>query len=179
MTQARTTAPGLGNPPLIQLLLEAVACAFVCLVETVRATFGMRFNRRDHDWHMTPAHDALPQTKPDTHQKASHHQQRSFSGKRSASRESWLETPWGQTDIPLETRNRDSRHKAENDTVEAATIVANRDDLEACLLARIPGAGRDPASAQRALLTRTTVIPAEARKRVRNDAVCASENSLT
>ena len=40
--------------------------------------------------------------------------------------------------------------------------------LEACPLARVPGAGRDPVSALRALPTRiypTTVIPAEARQR--------------
>ena len=39
--------------------------------------------------------------------------------------------------------------------------------LEACPLARVPGAGRDPVSAQRALPTRTTptpVIPAETRQ---------------
>ena len=39
--------------------------------------------------------------------------------------------------------------------------------LEACPLARVPGEGRDPASAQSALATRTVqpVIPAEARQR--------------
>ena len=40
--------------------------------------------------------------------------------------------------------------------------------LEACPLARVPGAGRDPVNAQRALPSRTTptpVIPAEARTR--------------
>ncbi len=67
MTRARPLAPGLGNPPLLQRLLDAVTCAFVCLVQGVRATFGMRFNRRPHDWHMAPAAEALPQTKPDIH----------------------------------------------------------------------------------------------------------------
>ena len=135
MTQARTNAPGLGNPPLIQLLLEAVACAFVCLVETVRATFGMRFNRRDHDWHMTPAHEALPQTKPDTYLKEATAPTESRSA---LCRMSLLENPQGLADDPRE-----------------AITCARDDALEACPLARVPGEGRDPASAQRALATRT------------------------
>jgi hypothetical protein len=65
MTRARRITPGLGNPPLIQLWLEAVLCAFVRLVQGVATTFGMRFNRRTRDWHMGTAREALPQTKPD------------------------------------------------------------------------------------------------------------------
>lgn len=134
MTRARTLASGLGNPPLLQLLLDAVTCAFVCLVQGVAATFGMRFNHRARDWHTVSVREALPQTKPDIHQKASPHQHGSFSGKRSASRESRLENPKGQADTPLETINRDSRHKAENDPVDV-------DRLATSLSIRVPREG--------------------------------------
>lgn len=36
MTRERTRTSGLGIPPLIQLLLEAVLCAFASLVQTLR-----------------------------------------------------------------------------------------------------------------------------------------------
>ena len=163
MTRARTHIRAVGISPLIQPLLEAVLCVVVSLVHRVVTTFGMRLFRRNHDWHMAPAAEALPQTKPDIHQKASHHQHGSFSGKRSASRESRLEHPKGQADTPLETINRDSRDKPENDPGDVAP-------LEACPLARVPGdlspearraqgEGRDPDSAQHALPKRTALSP--------------------
>ena len=166
MTRARSHTWAVGISPLIQPLLEAVLCVFVSLVHSVRATFGMRRWIGTRDWHTQSETSALPQTKPDIRKKASPNQQRSFSGKRSASRESRLETSWGKADRPLETLNRESRHKAENDTVGIAPIVAKSAELEACLLARVPGGGRGPASAQRALPARTPtpVIPAEARR---------------
>ena len=69
MTRARTLASGLGNPPLLQRLLDAVTRAFVCLVQGVAATFGMRFKLQPRDWHTGEMQEALPQTKPDIHQK--------------------------------------------------------------------------------------------------------------
>ena len=69
MTRARTLASGLGNPPLLQRLLDAVTRAFVCLVQGVAATFGMRLKHRARDWHAGSVREALPQTKPDIHQK--------------------------------------------------------------------------------------------------------------
>jgi hypothetical protein len=65
MTRARRITPGLGNPPLIQLWLEAVLCAFVRLVQGVAATFRMRRSRKPRDWHTQPLPSALPRTKPD------------------------------------------------------------------------------------------------------------------
>ena len=65
MTRARTLASGLGNPPLLQRLLDAVTCAFVCLVQGVAATFGMRSWIGKRDWHTHSGTSALPQTKPD------------------------------------------------------------------------------------------------------------------
>jgi hypothetical protein len=61
MTRARNRTHGLGNPPLIQLLLEAVLCVFVSLVQGVRTTLGMIFNRTHRDWHTESAHEDLPQ----------------------------------------------------------------------------------------------------------------------
>ena len=150
MTRARPLASGLGNPPLLQLLLDAVTCAFVCLVQGVRATFGMRFNHQPRDWHMGETQEALPPTKPDIHTEENLTTPTvSFSG---LSRESLLENPKGLAVSPLETINRDSRDKPENDLVD---VEAPSTDFSV----RIPRAGRDPVSAQRALPTRTTPTP--------------------
>ncbi len=162
MTRARPLASGLGNPPLLQRLLDAVTCAFVCLVQGVRATFGMRFKHRARDWHTGSVREALPQTKPDIHLKEDTPPAESLSA---LCRESLLETPKGLATNPLETLNRDSRDKPENDTGE---VEAPAGALEACPLARVPGECRDPASAQSALVTRTSlsaVIAAKARSR--------------
>ena len=162
MTRARTLASGLGNPPLLQRLLDAVTCAFVCLVHSVAATFGMRFKHRARDWHTGSMREALPQTKPDIHLRKDTPPTESLSALR---RESLLETPKGLAISPLETLNRESRDKPENDTGE---VEAPAGALEACPLARVPGEGRGPASAQRALPTRTSllaVIAAKARSR--------------
>ena len=157
MTQARPPAPGLGNPPLIPLLLEAVACAFVCLVETVRATFGMRFRHQPRDWHMVEMREALPQTKPGTHLKEITPPTESLSG---LSRASLLDNPKGLANDPVEALNRESRDKPENDLI----------GVPMCVLMIVPAVvlvGVAP-----------RVIPAVARKRVRNNGVCASEISL-
>jgi len=154
MTRARTLASGLGNPPLLQRLLDAVTCAFVCLVHSVRATFGMRFRHQPRDWHTGSVREALPQTKPGIHLKEDTPPAESLSA---LCRESLLANPKGLALSPLETLNRDSRDRPENDTVDVEA-------LEACK-ARVPGEGRDPVSAHSALTTSTTVIPAEAHQR--------------
>lgn len=61
MTRARNRTHGLGKPPLIQLLLEAVLCVLVSLVQGARTTRGMIFNRTHGDWHTTSAQEDLPQ----------------------------------------------------------------------------------------------------------------------
>jgi hypothetical protein len=103
MTRARRITPGLGNPPLIQLWLEAVLCAFVRLVQGVATTFGMRRRNGPRDWHTSSKASALPRTKPDIQQ------QELISGS--------------------------GQH------------------------VRLPGAGRDPASAHSALFTGTRLSP--------------------
>ena len=40
--------------------MEAVLLLCVSLVQGVATTFGMRFNRRTHDWHMDQTDEALP-----------------------------------------------------------------------------------------------------------------------
>jgi len=138
-------------------LLDAVTCAFVCLVQGVVATFGMRFRHHPRDWHTGEMREALPQTKPDIH--TEENLTTSTGSVSGLSRESLLDHPKGLAISPLETINQDSRDKPENDPVDAETLEAGK--------ARAPGAGRDPASAHRALPKRTplTVIPAQARQR--------------
>ena len=161
MTRARPLAPGLGNPPLLQRLLDAVTCAFVCLVQGVVTTFGMRSNRRPHDWHMGSSHEALPQTKPDIHLKEAPTPTVSFSG---LSRESLLDHPTGLAISPSETINQDSRDKPENDPVdvEAPEQEPGKARLPHDLLPearRAQGEGGDPASAQSPLPKRTAFTP--------------------
>ncbi len=155
MTRARTHIWAVGITPLLQPLLAAVQCAFVSLVHGVAATFGMRRSRKLRDWHTRNPSFALPQTKPDTHLETTQPNHAVILGL--VPRIPGGQT-WGQADSPLETINQDSRDKPENDTVDVET-------LEACPSARVPGGGRDPASAHRALTARTSVIPAEARQR--------------
>ncbi len=168
MTRARPLASGLGNPPLLQRLLDAVTCAFVCLVQGVAATFGMRSWIGQRDWHTHSGTSALPQTKPDIHIKDPTTFTESLSG---LSRESLLANPRGLANDPLETLNRDSRDKPENDPVDVEALEAGKARVPGDLsleARRAQGEGRDPASAQSALPARTilsTVIPAEARQR--------------
>jgi hypothetical protein len=117
MTQARTLTPGLGNPPLIQLLLEAVLCAFVRLVQGVVATLGMRFNRTLRDWHTNDPQEALPQAKPDIQLEEPTTPTESCSG---LSRASLLDPARELANDPREAINQDARHKAEHDAVDVA-----------------------------------------------------------
>ena len=163
MTRARSHTWAVGISPLIQPLLEAVLCVVMSLVQGVAATFGMRRWIGQRDWHAQSGTQALPQTKPDIQSQDPTTPTESLSA---LCRESLLANPRGLANDPLETLNRDSRDRPENDTGE---VEAPAGALEACPLARVPGECRDPASAQRALVTRTilsAVIPAEARQRL-------------
>jgi len=162
MTRARPASYGLGNPPPLHHWMHAVLMLVVCLVQGVAATFRMRRWIGKRDWHAQSGTSALPQTKPDIQSQDPTTPTESLSA---LCRESLLEAPKGLANDPLETLNQDSRDKPENDTGEVETPAGA---LEACPLARFPGECRDPASAQRALVTRTilsAVIPAEARQR--------------
>ncbi len=162
MTRARSHTWAVGISPLIQPLLEAVLCVVMSLVHSVAATFGMRRWIGQRDWHAQSDTQALPQTKPDIQSQDPTTPTESLSA---LCRESLLVNPRGLANDPLETLNRVSRDRPENDTGE---VEAPAGALEACK-ARVPGEGRDPVSAQRALVTRTilsAVIPAEARQRL-------------
>jgi len=69
MTRARPASYGLGNPPPLDRWIDAVLMLVVCLVQGVRATFGMRRRSSIGDWHTEAEAPALPQTKPDMHLK--------------------------------------------------------------------------------------------------------------
>ena len=150
MTRARTASNGVGTPPPLDRWIDAVLMLFVSLVQGVATTFGMGRWIRARDWHTRSGSSALPQTKPDIHIK----EENLFPQSRAAlCRTSLLDHPKGQANAPSEDRTRKSRDLA-------------TDPLEACT-ARVPGEGRGPASAPRALLPRTAfaVIPAGAHQR--------------
>ena len=156
MTRARTASYGVVTPPPLDRWIDAVLMLFASLVQGVVATFGMRRWIGQRDWHAQSGSSALPQTKPDIQSQDPTTPTESCSA---LCRASLLANPRGLANTPLETLNRDSRDKPENDPVDAEALEAGK--------ARVPGAGRDPAGAQRALPTRTPtpVIPAEARHR--------------
>ncbi len=149
MTRARPTSYGVVTPPPLHRWMHAVLMLVVCLVQGVVATFGMRRWIGKRDWHTHSGTSALPQTKPDIHLKDPTAPTESLPA---LCQDSLLENPKGLANDPLETLHRDSRHKPENDTGEVEVPAGA---LEACYLARAPGGRRDPASAQRALPTRT------------------------
>jgi len=154
MTRARSHTWAVGITPLIQPLLEAVLCVVMSLVHSVVATFGMRRCGGRRDWHTHSGPSALPQTKPDIHLKDPATPTESLSA---LCRESLLEHPKGFALGPLETLNRDSRDKPENDT---GGVEAPAGALEACPLARVPGGGRGPASAQKRARHTHSPLPA-------------------
>ena len=165
MTRARTASYGVGTPPPLDRWIDAVLMLFVSLVQGVATTFGMRFNRQPRDWHTDATREALPQTKPDIHVKEADPSPESHAALRQTSP---LATPKGQPNTPSQDHTRKSRN-------------LGTEPLEACN-ARVPGAGRGPVSAPRALLPRTAfaVIPVEARPaHIRNDEMRVSKTSLS
>jgi hypothetical protein len=138
MTRARTASFGVGSLAAIQPLLDAVLMLCVSLVHHAATTFRMIFTRRTRDWHTGPAHEALPQATSGPHlQKDTLHPHGVMLGPVPSIS---VGTAKGLTIDPLETRNRDARHKGEHDSVAFAPLR-----MEAGPLARIPGAGRHPA----------------------------------
>jgi hypothetical protein len=117
MTQARTASSGVVTPPPLQRWLHAVLMLFAELVQGVATTLGMIFNRNHRDWHTADAREDLPQAKSDIHLKEANTTHGVILGL--VPRIS-VGTSRGLSTIPLETKNRDSRHKAENDTVVVA-----------------------------------------------------------
>ena len=121
MTQARSASYGVVTPPPLQRLLNAVLMLVVSLVQGVGATLRMwrRIEQRECD---TPSDtSALPQAKsgiqPHKETSSTHGVIPGLTPGISAG------PSRGLTNDPLETDNRDSRHKAENDTVAAAAAT--------------------------------------------------------
>jgi hypothetical protein len=118
MSRARTQTREFGSQPLSQLLLAAALCAFVMIVKNVAAMFGMRRRSSGGDWHTEADANALPQTKPDIQFKDTNCTNGVILGLVPGTS---VGTPRGLATDPLETSNRDSRHKAENDSTVAQT----------------------------------------------------------
>jgi hypothetical protein len=125
MTQARTASHGVVTPPPLQRWLHAVLMLFAELVQGVATTLGMGFNRTRRDWHTADAREDLPQAKSDIHLKketnTTHGVILGLVPRISVG------SSRGLTAIPLETQNRDSRDKPENDSgvVERSTQRAS------------------------------------------------------
>ncbi len=156
MTRARPASYGLGNPPPLDRWIDAVLMLVVCLVQGVRATFGMRRRSSIGDWHTEAEAPALPQTKPDIQLEATQPNHAVILG---LVPRIPVGPTRGQADTPHETINRDSRDKPENDTVDVDRLVTSLSiglprDLSS-EAQRAQGEGGDPVSARSALPTRT------------------------
>jgi hypothetical protein len=117
MTQALKATHGVIAPPPLDHWIDAVLLLCVRLVHGVATTLGMIFKRTRRDWHTADAGEDLPQAKSDIHLKESNSTHGVILGL--VPRIS-VGTPRGLSVAPLEIRNQDSRHKAENDTVVVA-----------------------------------------------------------
>jgi hypothetical protein len=117
MTQALRSANGVIAPPPLHRWMHAVLLLCVRLVHGVATTLGMWRKAGARDWHTRSRCTALPQAKSDIHLKEANTTHGVILGL--VPRIS-VGTSRGLSTIPLETKNRDSRHKAENDTVVVA-----------------------------------------------------------
>jgi hypothetical protein len=169
MTRARIASSGVGDFTAFQPLLDAVLMLWVSLVQGAVTTLQMIFNRLLRDWHTKTAHEALPQATSGIQLQERTHTHGVILGL--VPRIS-VGTPRGLAIDPLETHNRDSRHKAENDT---AVVAAP--GMETDLLIRVPREGGDPVlrAAQththRSALTRADQTPACAGMRWRESRI--------
>ncbi len=117
MTRARTASSGVGELTAIQPLLDAVLMLCVSLVQAAATTLKMIFNRRSRDWHTEDAREDLPQATSGTSSQGTNPTHGVILGL--VPRIS-VGPARGLANDPLETHNRDSRHKAENDSVDVA-----------------------------------------------------------
>ena len=143
MTRARTASYGVVTPPPQKLLLQAVLMLCVSLVQGVTTTLGMIFKRTHHDWHTDRTHEDLPQATYANHLKEHTNTHRVILGL--APRISGGPSRGPAVD-PLETHNRESRHKAQNDSFAGPTIQAPSLSFRthAQRAIRNPGAAHNP-----------------------------------
>ena len=168
MTRARNRTQGLGNPPLIQLLLEAVLCVFVSLVQGAATTLGMIFKRTSRDWHTAIAHEDLPQATSGIQFQDNNHTHGVILG---LVPRIPVGTPWGLSIDPHEAINQDARHKAERDAVYAAPALSFRTHAQR--------ASRNPGATRTSVTTHSwarAVYPEPVEGRVQNDTVDVSTN---
>ena len=158
MTRTQTRPYGVVTPSSRQPLLEAMLRAFVWLVSNVASLFGMTINRNTRDWHTDAAHENQLPTSNDI-QKEAKTTQPSFSGKAEGRIPGIpVVSTQGTATYSLCATNQDARHKVEHDSVGADVLTIWKRGT------RVPREGGDPASAQRALLTRTS-LPAHTDER--------------
>jgi hypothetical protein len=121
-------------PPLDRWI-DAALMLCVSLVQGAATTLGMIFNRRSRDWHTEDAHEVLPQATSCTHLQECTHIHGVILG---LVPRIYVGPTRGLANTPPEPQNRDSRHKAENDSVLADTSAMEADRV------RVLGEGRGP-----------------------------------
>jgi hypothetical protein len=157
MTRARTASYGVVTPPPLDRWIEAVLMRCMSLVQGAATTLGMWLSIRRRDWHTQSETSALPQATPGTDLQERTYTHGVILGL--VPRISVGPTRGLAVD-PHETDNRDYRHKAENDSVDAAPYRMEADKV------RVPGEGRGPVlraaqtTTHRSALTRAGQTPA-------------------
>jgi hypothetical protein len=136
MTRARTRTHGLGNPPLIQLWLEAALCVFVSLVQGAATTLWMIFKPTRRDWHTETAQQDLPRATSGISSKGPNSTHGLMLGPVPSIS---VGTPRGLTNAPPKAINRGARHWAERDSVDVAPTRMEANKV------RVPRMGRGPA----------------------------------
>jgi hypothetical protein len=127
------------TPPPLDRWIEAALMLCVSLVQGAATTLGMIFNRTRRDWHTTSANEDLPQATSSKQSQESNTTHGVILGQAKRDPRISVGPSRGLANDPLETNNRDSRHKAENHPA-----LADASGMEADKV-RVPGAGRGPA----------------------------------
>ncbi len=117
MTRARTASLGVAILTAIQPLLGAVLMLRVSLVQGVVTTLRKIFKRNHRDWHTESACENLPQATSGNSSQGTNHTHGVILG---LDPRISVGSSRGLASIPHETSNQDSRHKAENDSVDVA-----------------------------------------------------------
>jgi hypothetical protein len=117
MTRARTASYGVVTPPPLDRWIDAVLMLFVSLVQGAVTTLQMWLKIRPRDWHTQSETSALPRATSGMSSQGPNTTHGVILGL--VPRIS-VGIPRGLAVIPHETHNRDSRHKAENDTAPVA-----------------------------------------------------------
>ncbi len=114
MTPARTASYGLGNPPPLYRLIDAVLMLFAELVSHAASTLQMVLVHSTRDWHTEAASKDLPRATSGIHQEPQTSQP-SFTGKAAGCIPGIpVFSTQGTTTYSLCALNQDARHKAEH-----------------------------------------------------------------